>query len=200
MTQSIVGDSAHTRQLLQLIRSIAPTAASVLINGESGAGKELIAKAIHEQSDRVDQSFVAVNCGAIPAELMESELFGHKKGSFTGAIADHVGKVTAADGGTLFLDEIGNLPLPLQAKLLRVIQDQKVTKVGDNKEIDLNIRLICATNANLPELVKTEAFRQDLLFRINTIEIHLPPLRERQEDIPVLAQHFLNIYKQKYKK
>jgi transcriptional regulator with PAS, ATPase and Fis domain len=132
VTQPIVGDSAHTRQLLQLIRSIAPTAASVLINGESGAGKELIAKAIHDQSDRLGQSFVAVNCGAIPSELMESELFGHKKGSFTGAIADHVGKVTQADGGTLFLDEIGDMPMSMQVKLLRVLQEKIVLPVGSN--------------------------------------------------------------------
>ncbi|KYG73346.1 MULTISPECIES: sigma-54-dependent transcriptional regulator [Roseivirga] len=196
----IIGESEAIKKVFSQIEKVAKTQANVLITGENGTGKELVARAIHKASDRANDIFLNVDMGAISETLFESELFGHKKGAFTDAKADRTGKFEAANNGTLFLDEIGNLPLPLQAKLLRVIQDQKVTKVGDNKEIDLNIRLICATNANLPELVKTEAFRQDLLFRINTIEIHLPPLRERQEDIPVLAQHFLNIYKQKYKK
>ncbi|PWL28599.1 sigma-54 dependent transcriptional regulator [uncultured Roseivirga sp.] len=196
----IIGESEAIKKVFSQIKKVAKTQANVLITGENGTGKELVARAIHKASDRANDIFLNVDMGAISETLFESELFGHKKGAFTDAKADRIGKFEAANNGTLFLDEIGNLSLPLQAKLLRVIQDQKVTKVGDNKVIDLNIRLICATNANLPELVKTEAFRQDLLFRINTIEIHLPPLRERQADIPVLAQHFLNIYKQKYKK
>lgn len=196
----IIGESEAIKKVFSQIEKVAKTQANVLITGENGTGKELVAREIHKASDRANDIFLNVDMGAISETLFESELFGHKKGAFTDAKADRTGKFEAANNGTLFLDEIGNLSLPLQAKLLRVTQDQKVTKVGDNKVIDLNIRLICATNANLPELVKTEAFRQDLLFRINTIEIHLPPLRERQEDIPVLAQHFLNIYKQKYKK
>ena len=190
MTQPIVGDSAHTRQLLQLIRSVAPTAASVLINGESGAGKELIAKAIHDQSDRLDQSFVAVNCGAIPSELMESELFGHKKGSFTGAIADHVGKVTQADGGTLFLDEIGDMPLETQVKVLRVLESGEFMRVGDSVTKKTDVRVIAATNKDLAKLVQEGKFRQDLYYRLKTVTINIPPLRKRANDIRLLVDRF----------
>ena len=181
MTQSIVGDSAHTRQLMQLIRSIAPTAASVLINGESGAGKELIAQAIHDQSDRAGQAFVAVNCGAIPGELMESELFGHKKGSFTGAIADREGKVTAADGGTLFLDEIGDMPINLQARLLRVLAEKEVMRIGSSKTKHIDIRVICASHRNLRDLVEGGEFREDLYYRVAGITFTIPTLRERDD-------------------
>ena len=190
MTQSIVGDSAHTRQLLQLIRSIAPTAASVLINGESGAGKELIAKAIHDQSDRVGQSFVAVNCGAIPAELMESELFGHKKGSFTGAIADHIGKVTAADGGTLFLDEIGDMPMSMQVKLLRVLQEKLVLPVGSNQPKSVDIRVVAATHRVLEDEITAGRFRADLYYRLNVVPLQVEPLRSRRDEVPALIRHF----------
>ena len=190
MTQPIVGDSAHTRQLLQLIRSIAPTAASVLINGESGAGKELIAKAIHDQSDRLGRSFVAVNCGAIPTELMESELFGHKKGSFTGAIADHVGKVTQADGGTLFLDEIGDMPMSMQVKLLRVLQEKMVLPVGSNQPKHVDIRVVAATHRVLEDEINAGRFRADLYYRLNVVPLHVQPLRSRCEEVPALIRHF----------
>lgn len=196
----IIGESTGIKKVFSQIEKVAKTEANVLITGENGTGKELVARAIHRASSRANEIFLNVDMGAISETLFESELFGHKKGAFTDAMSDRVGKFEAANGGTLFLDEIGNLPLALQAKLLRVIQDQKVTRVGENKSIDLDIRLICATNANLEELVKAEQFRQDLLFRINTIEIELPPLRERAEDIPLLAQHFLEVYKQKYRK
>ena len=158
MTQSIVGDSAHTRQLMQLIRSIAPTAASVLINGESGAGKELIAHAIHEQSDRAGQDFVAVICGAIPAELMESELFGHKKGSFTGAIADREGKVAAADGGTLFLDEIGDMPMPCRLSCSACC-GKMLLPVGSNQPKSVDIRVVAATHRVLEDEIRTLSCR-----------------------------------------
>lgn len=198
--KEIIGESEAIRKVFNQIEKVAKTNANVLITGENGTGKELVARAIHMASDRSNEIFLNVDMGAISGTLFESELFGHKKGAFTDAREDRIGKFEAANGGSLFLDEIGNLSLPLQAKLLRVIQDQKVTRVGENRPIDLDIRLICATNSNLNDLVKTEEFRQDLLFRINTIEIHLPPLRERAEDIPLLANHFLNIYKAKYKK
>lgn len=188
--QLIVGESAHTRQLLQLIRSIAPTSASVLINGESGAGKELIAQAIHEQSDRSDKAFVAVNCGAIPSELMESELFGHKKGSFTGAIADHVGKVSAADGGTLFLDEIGDMPMAMQVKLLRVLQEKVVLPVGSNQPQNVDIRVVAATHRVLEEEIKAGGFRADLYYRLNVVPLKVEPLRGRREEVPALIRHF----------
>ena len=190
MSQSIVGDSTPTRQLLQLIRSIAPTTASVLINGESGAGKELIANAIHDQSDRADNAFVAVNCGAIPAELMESELFGHKKGSFTGAIADHTGKVTAADGGTLFLDEIGDMPMAMQVKLLRVLQEKVVLPIGSNQPKSVDIRVVAATHRVLEDEIKEGRFRADLYYRLNVVPLQVAPLRGRRDEIPALIRHF----------
>ena len=190
MTQSIVGDGLHTRQLMQLIRSIAPTAASVLINGESGAGKELIAKAIHDQSERASQAFVAVNCGAIPGELMESELFGHKKGSFTGAIADREGKVAVADGGTLFLDEIGDMPMSMQVKLLRVLQEKIVLPVGSNQPKSVDIRVVAATHRVLEDEIKAGRFRADLYYRLNVVPLHVHPLRSRRDEVPALIRHF----------
>jgi transcriptional regulator with PAS, ATPase and Fis domain len=162
----------------------------VLINGESGAGKELIAQAIHDQSDRSGQAFVAVNCGAIPAELMESELFGHKKGSFTGAIADHAGKVTAADGGTLFLDEIGDMPMAMQVKLLRVLQEKVVLPVGSNQPQRVDIRVVAATHRILEEEIKEGRFRADLYYRLNVVPLQLQPLRSRRDEIPALIRHF----------
>jgi sigma-54 specific flagellar transcriptional regulator A len=182
VTQAIVGESAHTRQLLQLIRSIAPTAASVLINGESGAGKELVAQAVHDQSDRSDRPFVAVNCGAIPAELMESELFGHKKGAFTGAIADHIGKVAVADGGTLFLDEIGDMPMNMQVKLLRVLQEKVVLPVGSNQPQSVDIRVVAATHRVLEDEIKAGRFRADLYYRLNVVPLQVQPLRSRRDE------------------
>lgn len=196
----IIGESNSIKRVFEQITKVAQTDANVLITGENGTGKELVARAIHRQSARADNVFVNVDMGAITETLFESELFGHKKGAFTDAKSDRIGKFESANEGTLFLDEIGNLVSPLQAKLLRVIQDQQVIKVGDNHAVDLNIRLICATNANLTTMVKEGGFRQDLLYRINTIEIALPPLRERSEDIPLLAEHFLNKYKTKYNK
>ena len=194
MTQAIVGESAHTRQLLQLIRSIAPTAASVLINGESGAGKELVAQAVHDQSDRSDRPFVAVNCGAIPAELMESELFGHKKGAFTGAIADHIGKVAVADGGTLFLDEIGDMPMNMQVKLLRVLQEKVVLPVGSNQPQSVDIRVVAATHRVLEDEIKAGRFRADLYYRLNVVPLQVQPLRSRRDELPALIRHFAKFF------
>ena len=171
-----------------------------LILGENGTGKELIARAIHERSLRKDEIFVGVDMGAITETLFESELFGHKKGAFTDAKDDRAGRFEVADQGTLFLDEIGNLSMPLQSKLLTVLQRREVTRIGTNKAIPVDIRLICATNMPLHEMILDNGFRQDLLYRINTVEIFLPPLRERQDDIPQLANHFLKIYGQKYRK
>lgn len=196
----IIGESVAIQKVFEQIDKVANTSANVLITGENGTGKELVARAIHNRSRRSSQIFMNVDMGAITESLFESELFGHKKGAFTDAHQDRVGKLEAANGGTVFLDEIGNLALTLQVKLLRVLQDQKVTKVGDHKEMALDIRLICATNAQLNQMVKDDTFRQDLLYRINTIEIFLPPLREREGDIALLANHFLERYKSKYNK
>jgi len=172
----------------------------VLILGENGTGKELIARAIHRNSSRQKENFVSVDLGSITETLFESELFGHKKGAFTDAKEDRAGRFELANGGTLFLDEIGNLSMPLQAKLLTVLQNRKVSRVGANKDTPVDIRLICATNMPLYEMVKENRFRQDLLYRINTIEIEIPSLRERFEDIPLLAAHFLKHYASKYGK
>ncbi len=196
----IIGESTAIKSVLTQIEKVAETGANVLITGENGTGKELVARAIHRSSQRSEEVFLNVDMGAITETLFESELFGHVKGSFTDAKTDRVGKFEAANGGSLFLDELGNLSLPLQAKLLRVIQDQQVVPVGANQARDYNARIICATNANLPKMVNDGSFRQDLLFRINTIEIRLPSLRERLEDIPLLTDHFLNKFKVKYGK
>jgi len=196
----IIGESAAIKSVLTQIEKVAGTDANVLITGENGTGKELVARAIHRSSQRSEEVFLNVDMGAITETLFESELFGHVKGSFTDAKTDRVGKFEAANGGSLFLDELGNLSLPLQAKLLRVIQDQQVIPVGANEARDYDARIICATNSNLPKMVNDGTFRQDLLFRINTIEIRLPSLRERLEDIPLLADHFLNKFKTKYGK
>ncbi|KYG81179.1 AAA family ATPase [Roseivirga seohaensis] len=196
----IIGESDKIKQVFQQIEKVAHTDANILITGENGTGKELVARAIHRASNRSKSIFVNVDMGAITETLFESELFGHKKGAFTDAKTDRIGKFEAANEGTLFLDEIGNLIKPLQAKMLRVIQDRQIVPVGSNDAKAIDVRLICATNANLPQMVSEDEFRQDLLFRINTIEIHLPPLRERKEDIPVLAKHFIHLYKTKYGK
>ncbi len=196
----ILGNSIAIQEVLKQIEKVAVTDANVLITGENGTGKELVARALHQQSQRSKETFMNVDMGAITETLFESELFGHKKGAFTDAKSDRIGKLKAADGGSIFLDEIGNLSLPLQAKLLRVIQDQMVTPVGSNNAEPYDARLICATNANLSEMVKAGEFRQDLLFRVNTIEIKLPPLRDRLDDIPLLTEHFLNVFKVKYNK
>ena len=171
----------------------------VYISGESGVGKELVARLIHSKGPRHDKSFVAVNCGAIPSELMESEFFGHKKGSFTGAVADKQGLFQAADGGTLFLDEVADLPLQMQVKLLRAIQEKAIRAIGSSDEIAINVRILCATHKDLAHLVQDNQFRQDLYYRINVIELRVPSLRERIEDLPELVDHFLNQIAQAWK-
>ncbi len=187
----LLGQSPAMTQVRQLIGKLARSQAPVYISGESGTGKELAARLIHQQGPRADHPFVAVNCGAIPQELMESELFGHKKGSFTGATSDKLGLFQSADGGTLFLDEIADLPLHMQVKLLRAIQEKRIRPIGGQQEIPVDVRIISATHKKLAQLVEAGDFRQDLFYRIDVIELPLPPLRERRDDIPLLTQHFL---------
>ncbi len=187
-TARMLGDSPAIQKVRTMIERLARGQAPVYISGESGTGKELAARLIHELGPRADKPFVAVNCGAIPENLMESEFFGHKKGSFTGAVADKEGLFQAADGGTLFLDEVGDLPLHMQVKLLRAIQEKSVRPVGSQSEVRVDVRILCATHKNLHELVAQGRFRQDLYYRLNVIELHIPPLRERPEDIPLLAE------------
>lgn len=196
----IIGHSPPMQRVYSLVKKVACTDADVLVLGENGTGKELIARSIHDQSPRAGGPFVNVDMGAIPETLFESELFGHKKGAFTDAREDRPGRFEAASGGTLFLDEIGNLSLPLQAKLLAALQNRQILRVGSNAPIPVDIRLICATNMPLHQMVQENAFRQDLLFRINTVEISLPSLRERKEDIAPLIEHYLEIYAQKYQR
>lgn len=196
----IIGQSSAMQKIFQTIDRVAKTEANVLILGENGTGKELIARAIHRNSSRKSENFVGVDLGSITETLFESELFGHKKGAFTDAKEDRAGRFELANNGTLFLDEIGNLSMPLQAKLLTVLQNRKVSRVGSNKDTPIDIRLICATNMPLYDMVKENRFRQDLLYRINTIEIEIPSLRDRFEDIPLLANHFLKHYATKYDK
>lgn len=198
--RDIIGESAALKEVFSLIDKVAKTDANILILGENGTGKELVARAIHQKSMRKDNSFVAVDMGAITETLFESELFGHKKGSFTDAREDRPGRFELANGGTLFLDEIGNLSLNLQSKLLSALQSRQVTRVGANQAQDVDIRLVCATNMPLHQMVKEGKFRQDLLYRINTVEITIPPLCDRVDDIPMLATHFLNYYSKKYRK
>ncbi|UXP30569.1 sigma-54 dependent transcriptional regulator [Reichenbachiella agarivorans] len=198
--KDIIGESEAIKNVFRIIDKVAQTDANILILGENGTGKELISRAIYMKSMRRDNVFVGVDMGAITETLFESELFGHKKGSFTDAKDDRKGRFEIANKGTLFLDEIGNLSLPLQSKLLTVLQNRQVTPIGSNKTIDVDIRLICATNMPLYDMVEDSSFRQDLLYRINTVEIRLPSLRERLEDIPLLADHFIKIYSKKYRK
>jgi two-component system response regulator PilR (NtrC family) len=188
---SLLGRSPQMQRVFEVIGKIHSARTSVLITGESGTGKELVARALHSEGNRAQKPFVAVNCGAIPAELMESELFGHRRGSFTGAVADKTGMFQEADGGILFLDEIGELTLPLQVKLLRVLQERKVKAVGDTSELEVDVRIIAATNRELEEEVARGAFRSDLYYRLNVIEVRLPALRQRREDIPLLIEHFV---------
>jgi len=195
-----IGRSPAMHQVLGTIQKVAKTDANVLILGENGTGKELVARELHRQSNRSEDAFITVDMGALPAGLFESELFGHVKGAFTDARTDRAGRFETASGGTLFLDEIANLPVALQAKLLAVLQNREVTRIGSNKAKPIDIRVISATNKPLKELVEEKQFRQDLLYRINTVEIHLPPLRERREDIPLLVQHFVSQYSSKYQK
>ena len=195
-----IGVSPGMQQVFNTIKKVAGTDANVLILGENGTGKELVARALHRHSLRQEGVFVSVDLGALSETLFESELFGHVKGAFTDAKADRPGRFELASGGTLFLDEIGNLSLPMQAKLLTVLERREVTRVGANKPKPIDIRLISATNMYLKQMAAEGEFRQDLIYRINTVEIEIPPLRERPEDIPVLADHFLNIYSKKYNK
>jgi len=198
--KDIIGNSDAIKSVFNVINKVAGTDANVLILGENGTGKEMIARALHQRSLRANNAFIGVDMGAITETLFESELFGHKKGSFTDAKEDRAGRFEVADQGTLFLDEIGNLPLSLQSKLLTVIQKREVTRIGTNKPMPINIRLIAATNMPVYDMVEQHKFRQDLLYRINTVEIKLPPLRDRLDDILMLADHFLNIYSKKYRK
>lgn len=195
--KDIVGQSRAVKQLLQQVELVAPTAASVLITGESGTGKELVARAIHESSDRNDRPLIRVNCAAIPAELFESEFFGHVKGSFTGAVKDRAGRFELADKGTIFLDEVGEIPLALQSKLLRVLQEGQFERVGDERTKKVDVRLIAATNRNLQEEVEAGNFREDLYFRLNVFPVNVVPLRERIDDIPLLAGHFTKLLSRK---
>ena len=197
---NIIGNSAAIKEVFALIDKVAATEANVLILGENGTGKELVARAIHQKSLRKDGSFVTVDMGAITESLFESELFGHKKGAFTDAREDRPGRFELANGGTLFLDEIGNLSISLQSKLLSALQTRKVARVGSNQAVDVDIRLICATNMPVHHLVEEGKFRQDLLYRINTVELYIPPLCDRIEDIELIANHFLNYYTRKYHK
>lgn len=192
--QNLVGNSESMHRIYEMIRRVSQTPTNVLITGESGTGKEMVAKAIHYNGPLKDQPFVTVNCGAIPESLMESEMFGHKKGSFTGAVADKSGLFEVADGGSLFLDEVGELPLTIQVKLLRAIQERVIRRVGATDDTKVDVRIIAATNRNLEDMVKKGEFRQDLFYRLNVINIKTPSLRERSDDIPLLAGHFLKKY------
>jgi DNA-binding NtrC family response regulator len=196
----LLGQSNAMRRVLALIERAAPTEANVLITGENGTGKELVAREIHRRSHRADKVMLSVDLGAIAEHLIDSELFGHVKGSFTDARADRIGRMQAADGGTLFLDEVGNLPLHLQPKLLTALEQRQVTPVGANKPVPIDIRVVSATNMRPEQIEDPAQFRTDLLFRLNTVEIELPPLRERAEDVPLLLEHFLQLYARKYGK
>jgi two-component system NtrC family response regulator len=190
----MIGDSSIIEEIFTTVRKLATTDVSVLITGESGTGKELVARAIHNQSVRAEGAFAPINCGAIPENLMESELFGHEKGSFTGAHTQRKGKVELANNGTLFLDEVGDLPLHLQVKLLRFLQDQKIERIGGRETLALDVRVVAATNKNLEDMIHAGAFREDLYYRLAVVTIELPPLRSRGDDVVLLAKSFLHKY------
>ncbi|OGC12121.1 hypothetical protein A3K48_06620 [candidate division WOR-1 bacterium RIFOXYA12_FULL_52_29] len=198
--EKIIGTSDRIKEIFGIIEDVAQSNSTVIITGESGTGKELVARAIHNRSARKEKLFVAVNCAAIPENLLESELFGHEAGSFTGAAERQLGKFEIASGGTIFLDEIGSLPLPMQAKLLRAIQEKEIERVGGQKPIPVDVRIVSATNSDLREEIKNRKFREDLYYRLNVIPINLPPLRERKEDLPLLANHFLAKYNREFGK
>lgn len=195
--QSLVGNSEPMHRIYEMIKRVSQTPTNILITGESGTGKEVVAKAIHYNGPLKDKPFVTINCGAIPESLMESEMFGHKKGSFTGAIADKAGLFEVADGGTLFLDEVGELPVSIQVKLLRAIQERVIRRVGGTEDAKIEVRIMAATNRDLEDMVKKGTFRQDLFYRLNVINIKTPPLRERPEDVALLANHFLKKYNER---
>ena len=192
--EQIIGNSPALESVLEQVEQVAPTDSSVLIQGETGTGKELVARAIHNLSTRCGRPFIKLNCAAIPFDLLESELFGHERGAFTGAIAQKIGRFELADKGTLFLDEVGDIPPALQPKLLRVLQEQEFERLGSIRTHRVNVRLVAATNRNLAEMVKRNQFRSDLYYRLNVFPISLPPLRARHEDIPALVEHFVEIY------
>src|SRR5436853_1582526 len=192
--EQVIGNSPALEEVLEQVERVAPTDSTVLIQGETGTGKELIAHAIHNISSRCGRPFVRLNCAAIPLDLLESELFGHEKGAFTGAIAQKIGRFELADKGTLFLDEVGDIPPALQPKLLRVLQEQEFERLGSTRTHQVDVRLVAATNRNLVEMVKRNEFRSDLYYRLDVFPIPLPPLRERREDIPALVEHFVEIY------
>lgn len=195
----IIGNSESIERLRTMVKRIAPTNITALLLGESGTGKEVTAKAVHLASDRVNKPFIAINCASIPENLLESELFGFEKGAFTGAHKTTKGKIECAEGGTLFLDEIGDMPFNLQAKLLRFLQEKVVERLGGREEIPVNVRVVCATNQNLEEMVANKEFREDLFYRVSEITLNIPPLRDREEDVLILAQYFLQLYATEYK-
>jgi len=196
--QTIVGSSSAMQQVYKLIGQVAPTNTTILITGESGTGKELVARAIYQNGSRLNKPFIAINCAAIPENLLESELFGHEKGAFTGALAQRIGKFEQCDGGTLFLDEIGDMPLTTQTKILRVLQEGEISRVGNNQSIKTDVRIIAATNKDLWQAVQRKEFREDLFYRLNVVRLNLPPLRERTTDVPVLAAYFINKFRLKH--
>tara|TARA_R110000868_G_scaffold25293_3_gene98656 strand:- start:8995 stop:10182 length:1188 start_codon:yes stop_codon:yes gene_type:complete len=193
-SHELLGESASIRSLRKLMEKLGSTDSPVLIRGESGTGKELVARSLHRTSARVERPSVAINCGAIPENLIQSELFGHEKGAFTGAHQRKIGRIESADGGTLFLDEIGDLPMEMQANLLRFLQEMTIERVGGSKSISVNVRVIAATHINLEEAVAKGTFREDLYYRLNVLQVHVPPLRERIQDVPQLASHFASLF------
>ncbi len=195
--QTIVGNSPVMQQVYKLIGQVAPTSTTILITGESGTGKELVARAIYQNGSRVNKPFIAINCAAIPENLLESELFGHEKGAFTGALAQRIGKFEQCDGGTLFLDEIGDMPMTTQTKILRVLQEGEISRVGNNQSIKTDVRIIAATNKELWQAVQRKEFREDLFYRLNVVRVMLPALRERSTDIPLLVAYFINKFRLK---
>jgi two-component system response regulator HydG len=198
--ENIIGETQNLLDVLSVVKKVAPTDSTVLVLGESGTGKELIAEAIHVNSGRKNKPFVPINCGALPKDLQESELFGYVKGAFTGAATNKKGLFEEANGGTIFLDELGEMELPMQVKLLRFLQDHKVFRIGDSKPIPVDVRVICATNKDLKKLIVEKKFREDLYYRVNVISLSLPPLRERKTDIPVLANYFVSKYAERFGK